>query len=113
MMYTDRKKTMTNVMSVILKEEVERKKKLKESMSTDERRMYIANWKLENEVFLNTELGYDGLNNNRFLSGMLVAPSTSKATAPFCMMWCKPMELTCHLGRILYSLRMPRQPTAS
>jgi hypothetical protein len=74
---------MTNVMSVILKEEVARKKKLKETVSTDERKMYIANWKLENEVFLNTELGYDGLNNNQFLCGMLVTPSTSKVTAPF------------------------------
>ena len=72
LIYRDCCKTMNNVMSVVLMEDVARKKKLKESMSTDERKMFIAKWKMENEVFLKPELGVDGMDSYHFLSGCSV-----------------------------------------
>jgi len=83
LLYTDRRTTLNNVLSVVLAEEVERKKKLKEAMTKDERRQFLNKWKLENQEFLNTELGVDGGNMFRFLTGIMVAPSTSLLAAPF------------------------------
>jgi hypothetical protein len=83
MIYADRRTTLNNVLYVALVEEVERKKKLKESMSKEERREFLNKWKSENQVFLDTELEVDGGNMFRFVAGMMVAPSTSIVAAPF------------------------------
>jgi hypothetical protein len=82
-LYTDRAKTLKNVSAVVLLEELERKKKEKISMSRAERREYLSNWMTDHDIFLNTALGSEGGTPFKFLTGILLAPSTSKAQAPF------------------------------
>ena len=52
-------------------------------MSQTERRDFLSNWITENDIFLNTALGSEGGTPFKFLSGILVAPLTSKAQVPF------------------------------
>jgi hypothetical protein len=79
---SDCRTTLKNVLSLVLVEEVERKKKLKETMSPDERRNFIVKWKSDNDIFINNELGVACVKNYRFLTAIMVVPSTSKVTAP-------------------------------
>jgi hypothetical protein len=83
LLYTDRAQTLKNVSAVVLLEELERKKKEKMSMSKAERRDFLSNWMTNHKIYLNTKLGSEGGTAFKFLSGILVAPSTSKAQVPF------------------------------
>jgi hypothetical protein len=82
-LYTDRSQTLKNVSAVVLLEEFERKKKEKMSMSRAERRNFLSNWMTVHNIFLNTALGSEGGTAFKFLTGILVAPSTSKAQVLF------------------------------
>ena len=82
-LYTDRAQTLKNVSAVVLLEELERKKKEKMSMSRTECRDFLSNWMTVHDIFLNTALGSERGTPFKFLTGILVAPSTSKAQVPF------------------------------
>ena len=83
LLYTDRAQTLKNVSAVVLLEELERKKKENMFMTKAERRDFLSNWMTNHEIYLNTALGSVGGTAFKFLSGILVAPSTSKAQVPF------------------------------
>ncbi len=89
-LYTDRSQTLKNVSAVVFLEELERKKKEKMSMSRAEHRDFLSNWMTVHDIFLNTALGSEGGTAFKFLTGILVAPSTSKAGA---------LSARCHSSR--------------
>jgi hypothetical protein len=82
-LYTVRPRTLKNVAAVVLLEELERKKKEKMSISKAERCNFLSNWMTAHDTFLNTTLGSEGVTAFKFMTGILVAPSTSKAQVPF------------------------------
>ena len=69
--------------AVVLLEELERKKKEKMSISKAECCDFLSNWMTAHDIFLNTALGSEGVTAFKFMTGILVAPSTSKAQVPF------------------------------
>ena len=82
-LYTDRAQTLKNVSAVVLLEELERKKKEKMSISKAGCCNFLSNWMTAHDIFLNAALGSEGVTAFKFMTGILVAPSTSKAQAPF------------------------------
>ena len=83
LLFSDRKETIQQVCSVVLTEEMSRLKKLKQTMTPAQQKLYVKRWKKENEVFLNNVFGVPELQHQkRFLKGILIAPSSSKHLAP-------------------------------
>jgi hypothetical protein len=103
-LYTNCAQTLKNVSAVVLLEELERKKKEKMSMLQAERRNFLSNWMTVHDIFLNTALVSEGGTPFKFLTGILVAPSTSKAQVPFLQ------DVIRALGNIPYSRLTERQP---
>jgi hypothetical protein len=73
-------KTLASICTVVLKEEHERRKKAKEPfLKFDGRKKFWKKWNEDNQIFILEALGIDGGPcENKFLSGILVAPSMSK-----------------------------------
>ena len=68
---------------MVLSEEVERQlKKNKESMDHQEQQQYIKQWKVDNEVYIDTVFGMEDGPQLSFLTGILFAPSSSRHMVP-------------------------------
>jgi hypothetical protein len=75
--------TMQTVNAIVLKEEMDRKKAAKLSMSRQEKVNYVNNWKKDNDTFLCDAFGFEEGPQLEFLMGIFISPSTSKEQAPF------------------------------
>ena len=122
--YTTRKETIKNVERLVVSEELLRLKALHETMSVEERRTFVLNWKKENNQLLVSQLGSkeDNLNfvhgvffAHRFLrrrslscngySWRMLATSTLANTHCFVAMELLPMQ-TCPLLHLELFLEM-------
>jgi hypothetical protein len=83
LIFTDQRKTMQRVNAIVLKEEMDRKKAAKQSMTRQDKVDYVNNWKKENEIFLCDALGLEDGPQYQFLMGIFISPSTSKKQVPF------------------------------
>jgi hypothetical protein len=83
LIFTDQRKTMQTVKAIMLKEEMERKKAAKLSMTRQEKVDYVNNWKKENDTFLCEAFGLEDGPQFQFLTGIFISPSTSKKQVPF------------------------------
>ena len=64
-LYANRKEIIQSVCAVVLREELDRLKKLKQLMDRDEQVTYIQRWNKDNEVFLTEQFGMlDSTNQN-------------------------------------------------
>jgi hypothetical protein len=82
-LYANRKEIIQSVCAVVLREEVDRLKKLKQTMGHGEQVTFIQRWKKDNELFLTQQFGMsDASNQKTFVKGVLFAPSTSTHIAP-------------------------------
>jgi hypothetical protein len=81
--FTDQHKTMQKVIAIVLKEEMDRQKATKSSMSRQEKNYYVNNRKKDNETFLCDAFGFEDGPQFRFLMGISISPSTSKEQFPF------------------------------
>jgi hypothetical protein len=106
LVFSTRRQVLTAVSSIVLSEELARRKKLKQSMNGAERKQYVLEWKQEKEVFLNDALGFENGPQYRFLAGILFAPSSSKVIVPHLQDVIRPTEHTLPLASIHYSRRM-------
>jgi hypothetical protein len=66
-----------------MKEEMNRKKAAKSSMTRQEKVDYVNNWKKDNDTFLCDAFGFEDVPQLKFLTGILTSPSTSKEQFPF------------------------------
>ncbi len=83
LIFTDRCKIMKTFNAIILKEEMDRKKADKQSMSRQEKLEYVNTWKKDNDTFLCNTLGIKDGPQYKFLMGIFISPSTSKNQVPF------------------------------
>jgi hypothetical protein len=81
--FTDRCETMQTVNAIVLKEEMDRQKAAKSSMSRQEKDNYVNNWKKDSDTFLCDAFGFEGGPQFKFLMGIFISPSTSKEQFPF------------------------------
>jgi hypothetical protein len=81
LIFTNRPKTLNTVNAPVLKEEMDRKKADKQSMTRQEKVEYVNNWKKENNIFLCDTLGLE--DGPQYKYGYLHSPSTSKKQVPF------------------------------
>ena len=79
--YTTGKVTIKNVERLVVSEELLRLKALNETMSVEERRTFVLNWKKENKQLLVSQLG-SKKDNLKFVHGVFFAPSFSTRTVP-------------------------------
>jgi len=77
LVFSTRRQVLTDVSSIVLNEELARRKKLKQSMNGAERNKYVLD-----DKFLNDALGFEKGPQYRFLGGILFAPSSSKVIVP-------------------------------
>jgi hypothetical protein len=78
LIFTGQHKTMKTDNAIILKEEMDRKKAAKISMTRQEKVNYVKNWKKENDTFLCDAFGLEDGPQFKFLTGIFISPSTSK-----------------------------------
>ncbi len=83
LIFTNHRKTIKTVNAIMLKEEMDRKKAAKESMTRQEKVDYVNNWKKENDIFLSDAFGYKDSPQYQFLMGIFISPSTSKKQVHF------------------------------
>ncbi len=76
-----RKKTIKNVERLVVSEELLRMKAKNETMSVEERRTFVLNWKKANEDLLVSQLGPKN-QCLQFVHGVFFAPSFSMKTVP-------------------------------
>jgi len=85
-LYANRKEVIQSVCAVVLQEEVNRLKKLKQTMGRDEQVKFVQRWKRDNEVFLNEQFGLSDstlhIHQKTFVKGVLFAPSSSSHIVP-------------------------------
>jgi hypothetical protein len=81
--FTNQRTTMKTVNAIVLKEEMDRKKATKLSMTRQEKVYYVNNWKKENDTFLCEAFGLEDGPQFQFLTGIFISPSTSKEQVPF------------------------------
>jgi len=79
--YTMRKETIKNVERLVVSEELLRLKVKNETMSMEERRSFVHNWKKANKRLLVSQLG-SKKQCLRFVHGVFFAPSFSTRTVP-------------------------------
>jgi hypothetical protein len=99
--YTTRKETIKNVERLVVSEELLRLKALNETMSVEERRTFVLNWKKENKQLLVSQLG-SKKDNLKFVHGVFFAPSFSTKTVP--QLQRLYMADACHLNFGKYTL---------
>ena len=82
-LYADRKEIVQAVCAVALREELDRLKKVKQTMERDEQVRFAKQWRKENDAFLCSELGLaDGTHQKTFVKGALFATLTSSHMVP-------------------------------
>ncbi len=69
--------------AIVLKEEMDRKKADKQSMTRQEKLEHVNTWKKDNDTFLCNALGIEDGPQYKFLMGIFISPSTSKNQVPF------------------------------
>jgi hypothetical protein len=69
--------------ALVLKEELDRKKAEKQTMTREKRREYVKYWKKDHDIFSCNTLGLEDGPLYKFLMGIFIAPSTSKNQVPF------------------------------
>jgi hypothetical protein len=69
---------MKTVNAFVLKEELDRLMVEKHTMTQDKCQEYVNNWKLENDMFLGNALELEGRLQFKFLTSIMIAPSTFK-----------------------------------
>jgi hypothetical protein len=74
---------MKTVNAIVLKEEMDRKKATKLSMTRQEKVDHVNNWKKENDIFVCGTFGLEDSPQYQFLMGIFMSPSTSKKQVPF------------------------------
>jgi hypothetical protein len=74
---------MQKVNAIVLKEEMDRQKAAKSSMSRQEKVNYVNNWKKDNDTFLCEAFGFEDSPQFKFLTVIFISPSTSKEQFPF------------------------------
>jgi hypothetical protein len=79
--YTTRKETVKNVERLVVSEELLRLKALNETMTVEERRTFVLNWKKDNKTLLVSQLG-SKKESLKFVHGVFFAPSFSTKTVP-------------------------------
>ena len=87
LLYSSRKDTLSDINTIVVNEEVIRRKNGKSKGllpldGIDERKAYWKKWKEDNALFLSEALGIKGAGEDKFLSGILVATSSSKNMFP-------------------------------
>jgi hypothetical protein len=80
--FTNQHTTMKTVNTIVLKEEMDRKKSAKLSMTRHEKVNYVNNWKKDNYTFLCEAFGFEDGPQFQFLMGIFISPSTSKEQVP-------------------------------
>ena len=83
LIFTNQRTTMKTVNTIVLKEEIDRKKATKLSMTRQEKVDYVNNWKKENGTFLCEAFGLEDGPQFQFLTGIFISSSTSKEQVPF------------------------------
>jgi hypothetical protein len=81
--FTNQRTTMQTVNAIVLKEEMDRKKAAKSSMSRQEKINCVNIWKKDNDTFLCDTFGFEDGPQFKFLTGIFILPSTSKEQFPF------------------------------
>ncbi len=82
MVFGNRPETLKKATAIILSEEVEGCKKVKESMDKAEQLKFIKKWKTDNDIYLNNVVGMEDGPQFLFLTGILFATSSSKHLVP-------------------------------
>jgi hypothetical protein len=82
--FTNQGTTIKTVNAIVLKEEMDRKKATKLSMTRQEKVDYVNNWKKDNDTFLCEAFGSEDGPQFKFLTGIFIPLSTSKEQVPFC-----------------------------
>ena len=85
LLYSDRCKVIQTLRSLVVREEIKRREDnnkpvLERGEMTEN---FIRNWFIANEVSLMTQLGMEDGPPQRFLTGIFIATSASKAQVPF------------------------------
>jgi hypothetical protein len=81
--FANRRETMQTVNVILLKEEMDRQKAAKSSMTRQEKVNYVSNWKKDNDTFLCDAFGFEDGPQFKFLTGIFISPSISKEQFPF------------------------------
>jgi hypothetical protein len=81
--FTSQCDTMQTANTIMLKEEMDRQKAAKSSMSRQVKVNYVNNWKKDNDTFLCDTFGFEDGPQFNFLTGIFISPSTSKEQFPF------------------------------
>ena len=83
MIFQDQQKTIQAASTVMLHEDLLRRKKMKlPALDKAGQLQYVNKWKAENELYLNTEFGFKDGPQFTFLTGVLFATSSSKHLVP-------------------------------
>ncbi len=83
MIFQDQQKTIQAASTVMLHEDLLRRKKMKlPALDKAGQLQYVNKWKAENELYLNTEFGFNDGPQFTFLTGVLFATSSSKRLVP-------------------------------
>ena len=83
MIFQDQQKTIQAASTVMLHEDLLRRKKMKlPALDKAGQLQYVNKWKTENELYLNTEFGFKDGPQFTFLTGVLFATSSSKLLVP-------------------------------
>ena len=82
-LYADRKEIVQAVCAIALKEELDRLKKVKQTLERDEQVTFVKQWRKQNEAFFYAELGLpDSPIQKTFVKGVLFTTSSSSHTVP-------------------------------
>jgi hypothetical protein len=83
MIFQDQQKTIQAASTVMLHEDLLRRKKMKlPALDKAGQLQYVNKWKAENELYLNTEFGFKDGPQFTFLTSILFATSSSKHLVP-------------------------------
>ena len=107
--YTTQKETIENVEHLVVSEELLRLKATNETMSVEERRTFVLNWKKANKYLLVSQLG--SKNRLWFVHGVFFAPLFSTRTIPELQRLF--MADACHLNFGKYTLFCCYEVTAN
>jgi hypothetical protein len=77
LIFTDQRAPMKTVNAFVLKEELDRLMVEKRTMKRDKCWEYVNNWKLGNDILLSNALGVEYCLQFKFLTEVMIAPSTS------------------------------------
>jgi hypothetical protein len=103
LIFTGCRDVIRMIQAVVLKEELTCQEHANEPTLEQgtPRKEFVNDWLLRHEVALNNELGMDNDPEIKFLTGILVAPSTSNVQVPF-FAGCHSSRCSAHVLRQIY-----------